>query len=299
MTTLLKVLRRVIGVLAVLLVALVTYVYVRSEWRIKTSYDKKITTLAIPSDSAAIARGDHLYHATISCALCHADDGGGRMYENNPHVVTVAGPNLTRGEGGVGSTFTDADYVRAIRHGLRDDSTSLVLMPSEVYVNLSDEDLGAIIAYIKQLPPVNRTMERPHFGPVGRALLSTGKLNLFVAPKTPDWKKVAEVPAAPTAEYGAYITRVTGCQGCHGSGLSGGGVAGPPGLPPAANLTPAGLGTWAEADFVRAMREGKRPDGSSINEFMPWRAFGRMNDDELRALWLYLQSVPPKPFGNK
>jgi hypothetical protein len=76
-------------------------------------------------------------------------------------------------------------------------------------------------------------------------------------------------------------------------------VAGPPGLPPASNLTPAGIGAWTEADFVRALREGKRPDGSPLNEFMPWKVFRGMTDAEYHALWLYLRSVPPKPFGNK
>lgn len=299
MTTLLTFARRTFVALLVLVVGLVAYVYVRSEWRLKTSYDKKLTTIVIPTDSATVARGDHLYHATVSCALCHGDDGGGKMFEDVPRLLTVAGPNLTRGKGGKGATFTDADFVRAIRHGIHRDSTSLVLMPSEVYVGLAEDDLAAIIAYIKQLPPVDRVMPAPRFGPVGRALLSAGKFNILVAPKTREWKPVVSVPAGATAEYGEYITRVTGCKGCHGNGLSGGKVAGPPGIPLAANLTPAGLGTWTEKDFVRAMREGKRLDGSKIDEFMPWRAFGRMNDEELRAIWLYLQSVPAKPFGNK
>lgn len=296
---LMTILRRTSITVVSLLVVLTGYVYVRSEWRLRTSYDKPLTTLVVPGDSATVARGDHLYHATISCALCHGDDGGGKMYEDNPRVVTVAGPNLTRGKGSVVADFTDADFVRAIRHGLRRDSTSLVLMPSEVYVNLADEDLAAIIAYIKQLPAVDREMPRVRFGPIGRALLSAGKLNILVAPKTPNHVPVTPVPGGPTAQYGEYITRVTGCKGCHGNGLSGGRVAGPPNLPPASNLTPKGIGHWTEADFVRAMREGKRPDGSAINEFMPWKAFGRMSDDELRALWLYLQSVPGKEFGNK
>jgi hypothetical protein len=69
-----------------------------------------------------------------------------------------------------------------------------------------------------------------------------------------------------------------------------------------ANLTPdgaTGLGDWTEADFIRALREGKRPDGSSLSPQMPWMAFGQMNDTELKALWLYLQSVPAQPYGNR
>jgi mono/diheme cytochrome c family protein len=107
------------------------------------------------------------------------------------------------------------------------------------------------------------------------------------------------VPADTTAAYGKYIADIAGCHGCHGYGLSGGRVAGPPGLPPASNLTPAGIGSWTEVDLTRAMREGKRPDGSQLNEFMPWKVFRGMTDAEIHAMWLYLRSVPPKPFGNK
>jgi hypothetical protein len=76
-------------------------------------------------------------------------------------------------------------------------------------------------------------------------------------------------------------------------------VAGPPDLPLASNLTPSGIGRWTEADFTRAMREGKRPDGTTLDAFMPWEVFRNMSDSDLHALWLYLQSVPPKAFGNK
>ena len=105
--------------------------------------------------------------------------------------------------------------------------------------------------------------------------------------------------AEPTAAYGRYIADVSGCHGCHGFGLSGGRVAGPPGIPPASNLTPAGIGGWSERDFVRAMPEGTRPSGSPIDDFMPWRVFGRMSDGELHAIWLYLRSVSPRAYGNK
>ena len=88
-------------------------------------------------------------------------------------------------------------------------------------------------------------------------------------------------------------------HGCHGTGLSGGRVAGPPNLPPASNLTPTGLGTWSQSDFFTAMREGKRPDGKVLDEFMPWKSFAKMTDSEITAIWLYLKSVPPKPTGNK
>ncbi len=108
-----------------------------------------------------------------------------------------------------------------------------------------------------------------------------------------------QVQPAPTAEYGAKVAGV--CTGCHGPGLSGGKHPGEPAeWKPAANLTPdraTGLGAWREEDFIRAMRTGTRPDGSQIDPRMPWKAFGQMNDVELRALWAYLQTVPAKAEG--
>ena len=83
------------------------------------------------------------------------------------------------------------------------------------------------------------------------------------------------------------------------SGLSGGRVAGPDNLPPAANLTPTGLGSWTEKDFVRALREGRRPDGSAINEFMPWRSYASMSDLDLQALWRQPPHRAPEGLGRK
>ncbi len=66
--------------------------------------------------------------------------------------------------------------------------------------------------------------------------------------------------------------------------------------PPAPNLTPdpeTGLGPWSQDEFFRALREGKRPDGSSIDPVMPWRNTAEMTDLELGAIWAYLRSLPP------
>ncbi|HEX2101291.1 MAG TPA: cytochrome c, partial [Candidatus Synoicihabitans sp.] len=91
-----------------------------------------------------------------------------------------------------------------------------------------------------------------------------------------------------------------GCTGCHGSQFAGGRIPGaPPDWPLAANLTPhesARLRTWSEADFFAALRTQRRPDGSQIHPVMP-AAFGQLTDNEIKALWLYLQSLEPKTFG--
>jgi len=111
----------------------------------------------------------------------------------------------------------------------------------------------------------------------------------------------APVPTMPaegeTEEYGRYLVTTGGCMACHGKNLSGGKIAGGPEDPPATNLTPTGIGEWSEADFFRAFREGKRPDGTDIKPFMPWQTLRQMTDSELRAIYLYLKTIPARPYG--
>ena len=290
--------RLLVALVAIILIA-AGGVYAASERKLRHTYDTTVPDVVVPKDSASIARGEHLTQHVVTCTLCHGRDLGGSVYSSDPAVGTIAGSNLTRGRGGVGADYTPTDFARAIRRGVRRDGRSLIVMPSEVFTHLSQEDLGAIVAYLEQLPPVDRQVPASGFGPVGRTLLAAGKLNILVAGKTPRITPVASVPRDTTADYGKYLADISGCHGCHGYGLSGGRVAGPPGLPPASNLTPAGIGTWTERDFVRVLRDGKRPDGSAIDSFMPWDVYRGMTDAEVHALWLYLRSVPAKPFGNK
>ena len=274
-------------------------VYAASERKLRRTYDGTVDAVHVPKDSASIARGEHLVRNVIDCTICHGEDLGGAVYSSSPAIGTVAGPNLTHGKGGLPADYTDEDYLRAIRRGVRRDGRSLIVMPSEVFTHISQEDMGAVLAFLKQATPLDRDVPKSGFGPVGRALLATGKMNILVAPKTPRLTPPESVPRDTTPAYGKYIADISGCHGCHGYGLSGGRVAGPPGLPPASNLTPAGIGDWAEADLVRALRDGKRRDGTTLNEFMPWKVFRGMTDAEIHAIWLYLRSVPAKEFGNK
>jgi len=102
-------------------------------------------------------------------------------------------------------------------------------------------------------------------------------------------------PAGGTIEQGQYTA--AGCVGCHGANYAGGEVPGAPsGTPLSPNLTPAGrLSQWTQADFVRALRTGVRPDGTTMTELMPWKAFSKLSDDELQGLYAYLRALPPTP----
>ena len=285
--------------LALVVVGLGIWAYAASAAMLSKTYPVPSTALPIPTDAAAVKRGEHLTLSVGACITCHGPDLGGMVYADMGPVGTVAGRNLTRGRGGIGGQFSDADWVRAIRYGVRRDGTSLIMMPSEVYTRFTDADLGAIVAYLKQLPAVDREMPESHFRPLGRLLLAAGKMDILVAPKTFHAGTTASAQPEASVGYGRYLADVSGCHGCHGFELSGGKVAGPDDLPLASNLTPTGLGSWTEADFVRAIREGRRPDGTTINEFMPWKSYATMHDSELQALWLYLRSVPAKATGGK
>jgi cytochrome c553 len=286
-------------VFAAAVLAGVAVVYAVSETMLRRVYPVSSRALSINATDISIERGGHLARAVGTCTLCHGDDFGGTVYADMGPMGRIAGPNLTRGRGGLPADFSIEDWVRAIRFGVHRDGTSLIVMPSEVFSHFSDRDLASMIAYLQSLPPVDREVPRTQFGWLGRALLAAGRLNILVAPKTQRGVASAATTEAANAEYGRYLADVSGCHGCHGYGLSGGRVAGPRQLPIAANLTPTGLGSWGEADFVRAMREGVRPDGRRLGPFMPYRTYSGMKDDELHALWMYLRSVPAKPTGNK
>ncbi len=263
--------------------------------RMNRHYSIAPEPVAVSMDGVTIARGKHIVEAVTKCIDCHGDDLGGKVFIEDPMMGRLSASNLTPGQGGVGSRYTNEDYVRAIRHGVRPDGTPLLFMPAQEFTNLSDEDLGAVIAYIRSLPPVKHELPPNDIKLLPRVLLVTRKLDLLpveLIDHTPHRRTAP--PAGPTAEYGHYLAEVGGCFGCHGKKLQGGPIpGGPPDWPAAANLTPAGeLGQWSEADFAKALSTGVRPDGRQLSLVMPWAYTARLTPDEVRALWEYLRTVP-------
>jgi mono/diheme cytochrome c family protein len=261
-----------------------------------------IRPVTIPHDSAALARGAHLGEAVAKCVHCHGDDLSGKMFIDDPAFGRIPAPNLTRGKGGHGMAYTDQDLVRLLRRGIKLDGRAAVIMPADVYQFLGDADLGAIIAWVRSKPPVEHEWPAATFGPVARVLLALGQ-PIFPADRiVANNLAIAPAPASgPTAEYGRYLAQIGGCTNCHNPSMSGGKTGGDPKAPPAANLTPGGIGGWTEADFVKVLRTGKRyGDNAPINnDFMPWVESGHMTDEEIHAVWLYLQTLPGKEFGQR
>lgn len=279
------------GVVVGLLVIAILGVYGISEWRLSRSRAIPPQEITIPDDSAAIERGHHLATAISKCTECHGEDLGGRVMDMGP-LGKLAASNLTSGTGGVGPK-NDGAWVRAIRHGVRQDGRPLVFMPSMVFAALDQADLGAIIAYVKSVPPVDHALPPSRLGPIGRLLTVLKPERMLPAAGIDHSAPIPTViPAAMTPEYGRYLAVTGGCTYCHGDNLKGGLREGPPDTPPSADLTPAGpMASWSEMEFAAALRTGQRPDGTILNPFMPWRATRLMTDEEIQAVWAYLRTL--------
>ena len=285
----------VVGGLVVIILAFIAVVYAVTSSRMGRTYPTQVQAVAIPTDSAAVERGHHLVLAVGKCVACHGDDLGGTYTSDNFIFGRLAAANLTRGKGGIGATYSDTDYVRSIRYGVRPTGKPVIFMPSEAFTNFSDADLGAIIAYIRTVPPVNAAFPSPRMGPISRILSVLVGFPLVPAMRIDrNASHPAQVEAGVTKEYGKYLMQTGACTACHNPNLSGGakieGV-------PAANLTPAGIGKWSEADFTKALRTGVRPDGRILSAVMPWPYTKNLTDDEIRAMWVYVQSMPLRPTG--
>ncbi len=303
MKILLKWVVRIGSAIGVVLAGAFLIVFWASESRLDRTYDVRPRELTIQQDTATLAHGRHI--ATVrGCTDCHGDNLAGRVFLDDPMIGRFVATNLTRGKGGVGATFSDSDWVRAVRHGVRPNGKALMIMPSDEFFQLSDGDLAAAIAYAKSVPAVDNELPASRISAAGRAIVTLNRdVAILPAERIAHDASPAAAPApGVTPEYGAYLA--TGCTTCHGATFSGGKIPGvPPDWPQASNLTPAAdadSSHWNAAQFTHTLRTGITPEGRQLNKrYMPWPVIGKMTDDELQALWLYFRSVPAKPHGNR
>lgn len=281
---------------ALLLGAAATTFYFVVERRVQARQSVTPHAVAVPVDTLSIEKGRHL--ATIrGCVECHSSDLGGRTFIDSPMAGRLSGTNLTRGRGGVGASLQDIDWVRAIRHGIAPDGRALLIMPSHEYNVLSDEDAGALIAYLKSVPPVDRTVPPNSVALPLRVIATVNpEVALIPAERIDHTVKPAQkIDPQDVIGFGKYLA--SSCTGCHRADYSGGKIPGaPPDWTAAANLTPGGnLKNWSLAQFSNAMRTGKTPAGHQLDaKYMPWPLLGQMTDQEMNAVWSYLQTLPTK-----
>jgi cytochrome c553 len=259
-------------IVAIPLVTL-AYVYIASERLLDRHYSLPPSSVRAATGAVAIAHGDHLAHA-YGCTDCHRPNLEGAFIPD----FGVWSLNLTQ----LATTFSDQDFDRAIRHGLRPDGTSVAeYMPSDAFQYMSDADLADILAFIRAHPPHGVAHAIPSYGIVQRYALLTGK------GKTGQMWFPLQKPAldlGPEHDRGRHIA-MTACGECHTTSLQGA-------TPPQAGLPPdlAIVAAYDRATFLHFMHTGK----AAGNRELPMMSavarvrVGHLSDPDLKALYDYL-----------
>jgi mono/diheme cytochrome c family protein len=235
-----------------------------------------VETVNNPTDADSTLRGKHI--ATIwMCTRCHGEDLSGMVIAkdplsgNVPLVGTIIAPNLTSGRGGIAASYSDTDWIRAIRHGVMPDGHVEVLMFD--YSTMSDQDLGDLMVYLKQLPPVHTNFPDMSYGPIVPIVSNVGVLRPAAVRIDHNAPRPTDLAPAATVEYGGYLSVI--CTACHGNGIG--------------NI----VNRWKQEEFIQTLNTGVLSNGKQFGPTMSSDAFREMTDIELSALWLYFKATTP------
>ena len=298
-----------IGVL-VLVVLAVVGISATIGWRPFIGSKKRaLTERKFEATPERLKRGEYLSEHVAGCTYCHTPQeegpngpelvrgqkGGGQFFNIPGFPGTVVAPNITPDrETGIGN-FTDDQLARAIREGISHDGQTLFpMMPYAHFRRMSDEDLASVVVYLRTLPPIRNALPRTdiHF-PV--------KYLIRGVPE-PVTEQVQADLSTPTSR-GEYLVNLSSCLDCHtprkrgrpdsSMKFAGGQVFDASGKIASPNITPdaTGIGNYTEEKFVKALRTGyvgKR----QLNTVMPWQGYSGQTDEDLRAMYAYLRTVP-------
>ena len=270
--------------------------------------------VATSTDTAVIARGHYLVRNVVNCAQCHGDPAqaaaraagedvplsGGQVFDIPPGKFYVR--NITPDqETGIGR-YTDQAVARALRNGVGPDGRAL--LPFMEVQGLSDDDLLAVVSYLRSQPPVHHQVPMHQYTLLGAIVRATVLANPVGPRETP----LAKSPRGATIENGRYLAESAAlCWACHTQrSQQTGALIGPryggaiafeesadhqySWSPPNITSDSTGrLGAMSEDEFVTRFRAGQLIEGSP----MPWQNFSRMDEDDLRGIYRYLKSLPP------
>ena len=276
--------------------------------------------ITIETTPARVARGAYLANHVVVCIDCHStrnwayyagpirpdtEGQGGEVFGPGGGLPGVFySPNITSRYIG---HWTDGEIARAITSGVSRDGTALFpIMPYPAYNHLAEVDLHAIIAYIRTLRPITSDVpDRSLDFPMG-LMVRTMPMSYTPAPR-PD--------PADSIAYGAYLTAIAGCAECHtpeeqgtdvpGMELAGGFEFPLPrgGMVRASNITPdpaTGIGGWSKKDFITRFKlyedmelQKMRVQAKGGNTVMPWTMYAGMTEEDIEAIYIYLQTVTP------
>jgi len=273
---------------------------------------RRLTGKTYESTPSRLARGEYLVNAVTHCMGCHSEhDWTAHDAPTLPNSLgtgqdmnllkglpgRVFAPNITPDpETGTG-TWTDEQLARAIREGIAHDGRALFpMMPYPDFRALSDEDIAAIVVYLRSLPAIRK--QRP-----ATELIFPVKYLIRSVPRPLDAPVEEPDPSTPERR-GQYLVRIAGCGDCHspqdthgqplpGMDFAGGQVMeGPWGRVATANITPhpSGIPYYDLSLFTQAMRTGS-VKARRLNQLMPWYAYRNMTDQDLSAVFAYLKTL--------
>ena len=256
-------------------------VYVLSERMLRHTYDASTVALSIPTDPASIIEGQRLAIVHGCFSGCHGKAAEGDVMFDHPMIARIIAPNLTAAV----RQYSDAQIAVAVRKGVRPDGRSLIVMPSEAFAVMTDEDLGRIITFLKSLPPVTGPGPGVSVGPLGRFGLVAGKFKTaaqLIADTVPP-------PEATNQEatFGRYLAQTT-CAPCHGTSLRG--ASNPDFSSPDLRVVAA----YSPEAFAELMRTGVAVGERKPSVMSAWaqQNLSHLTDAEIGALYSYLHSMP-------
>ncbi len=274
-------------------------------WRPFLGPRKRATTSRqFESTTERLARGRYLAQSVLGCTTCHSPrdftkhgappvagmDFAGQPIELPGFPGNIVVPNITPDKETGAGNWTDDQIARAIREGIKhDDTTIFPLMPYMLYKDLSDEDLASVVVYLRSLTPIHNPL------PVSKVNFPVNYLVRGVP--QPVTHPVHGPDAADALARGKYLVNM-GC-GCHQAKeklpfAGGENLRGPWGDVTSVNLTPdaSGIGYYSESTFITAMRTGY-VGARELNQIMPYGEFKGITDDDLKAMFAYLKTLPP------
>jgi mono/diheme cytochrome c family protein len=272
---------------------------------------RSLTARKFEATPERLARGRYLANGVTGCIHCHSEHdwkalggpsidaklGAGQVFPESDLPGVVISPNLTPDPETGAGTWSDDQFARAIREGIgHDESTLFPLMPYEQYRAMSDEDLASIVVYIRSLPPIRNSLPKTEIIFPVKYLIRNAPQPLTAPVPPPD--------LSSPVKRGEYLVRMAGCATCHTPqqrGQSNAAMAfaggftfnGPLPTVTSGNITPdpSGIPYYDENLFLQVMRTGK-VRARDLSAVMPIVAYRNMTDEDLKAIYAYLRTIP-------
>jgi mono/diheme cytochrome c family protein len=284
MSTVLRWTLRILGGVVALCLLFFAYVYIASVVKMGRTYPRRDVAITIPTDSASIARGEHL--ARLSCHGCHGDSLSGAVMFDAPGIARIAAPNVIERM----AAYTDAQFAGYLRYGAKIDGKSGFVMPPPGFYHMSDADQGSLIAYLhtRKKARTSDTVGTSSYGPMGRMGVALGQFRTAIMDIDTTQARVGADPAYTTTREGEYFARMI-CTSCHSNTLTGDPNTGGAGSPNLSNAV-----GYSFDEFKTLIRTGKPRTDKKLT-LMGDVARGELHnltDSELANVYAYLKSLP-------